>query len=134
MSIKLHLLNMLVVLLLSGCTNNHAVKQSSIQQKEINNHATETVKANVSEDNNDQITSCQQTLDSLLKVNPMRGKQYKSRFDSLVNAAAEYASVRQKSNADIRNTVDAMYEYRTNKLCIEINNALFENLISRGDK
>ncbi len=86
------------------------------------------------EQQTDPVASCRQALTSLNRINAARGIPLKRQFDGLVNAASEYSAIRAETAGDIRQTVDAMYEFKTARLCADIRKALLDSLVERGGK
>ena len=79
------------------------------------------------------VAQCQQTLDALKQVNTTAWRKDKAAFDSLLRAAAQYGDVRNGVSGSIRGTVDAMYQFRINKLCGDIERDLMVSLVKRGE-
>ncbi|MCW6016419.1 hypothetical protein K1Y38_27105 [Serratia marcescens] len=80
------------------------------------------------------VVSCQKTLDSLQVVNPSAWKRHKAEFDTLIRTAAQYGAVRDGVSDKTKGTVDAMYQFRTSKICSDIENEVMDALISHGEK
>ncbi|QNQ55465.1 hypothetical protein [Serratia liquefaciens] len=77
---------------------------------------------------------CQRQLEALQKIDSAKYGIYQQRFDTLMNSAAEYAGVRTNVNVDSQDTLDALYHYRVNLFCSEINQVLLTGLAERGTK
>lgn len=80
-----------------------------------------------------RIGLCQSELASLQKINPAVYAAKKASFDNLVRNASVYTSVRGDINAQTKDTLDALYKYKTNQMCGEIQRAVMEGLIRRGE-
>ena len=80
-----------------------------------------------------RIGLCQSELASLQKINPAVYAAKKASFDNLVRNASVYTSVRSDINAQTKDTLDALYKYKTNQMCGEIQRAVMEGLIRRGE-
>lgn len=79
------------------------------------------------------ILTCQNDLNSLKQVNNKAWVVRKRDFDSLVAAASVYASVRTDVNGKTRDTLDALYRFKTNKLCVQIERDVLDGLVARGE-
>lgn len=75
------------------------------------------------------ISRCQSELASLQTINPRVYAVRKANFDSLLSSVSFYSEVRGDVNALTKNTVDALYKYKTNQLCAEIGQDLLNGLI-----
>ena len=80
-----------------------------------------------------RLQQCQGQLDALKTMDPAEYKRMRSTFDYLMNGAAQYADVRNKTNADTQDTVDSLYRYRSNLLCAQIAQRLLDSLTNRGE-
>lgn len=142
---KVFSLCLFLISLLSGCSEHHKQEnvqpaESSAQEilptiSEVKEKApTKTSQLINNAGSENHLLRCQQSLDSLIKINSGRGNQFKQRFNTLLSSASEYATIRNQTDNNIRLTVDSLYEFRTNKLCADINKSLLDNLILRGEK
>lgn len=127
-------------LLLAGC-------QKSAQTSSQNDaQATTTVQAPpqeismspppqpaVEENKTSKIGLCQSELASLKQVNPKAYAVKQANFNRLVNNASVYSTVRGDVNAATKDTLDALYKYKTNQLCAEIERDVLQGLIQRGE-
>ncbi|OWF74443.1 hypothetical protein B4907_22060 [Yersinia kristensenii] len=116
-------------LLLAGCQMENS--QSHIKPQKINAQSSET-KSSAAEA--DRLGLCQRQLEALQKIDTAKYGVYQQRFDTLMNSAAEYAGVRTNVNVDSQDTLDALYHYRVNLFCSEINQVLLTGLAERGTK
>ncbi|QHA88228.1 hypothetical protein [Serratia rhizosphaerae] len=80
-----------------------------------------------------RITLCQSELASLKKVNPKAYALRKAYFDSLVNSVSVYGAVRGDVNALTKDTLDALYKYKTNQACSMIERDVLDALIRKGE-
>ncbi|ROR08823.1 hypothetical protein EC836_105252 [Erwinia sp. JUb26] len=81
----------------------------------------------------EKLEQCQSQLEALKVMSPAQYTRLRSSFDYLMNGAAQYANLRQKTNADTQDTVDALYRYRANLLCAQIAQTLLDGLTRRGE-
>lgn len=79
------------------------------------------------------IALCQSELASLQKINPAVYAAKKASFDNLVRNASVYTSVRGDINIQTKDTLDALYKYKTNQMCGDIERAVMDGLIRRGE-
>lgn len=76
---------------------------------------------------------CQSELASLKTVNPKAYAARKAYFDSLVRNASVYSAVRGDVNTSTKDTLDALYKYKTNQVCAEIQRDVLNGLIRKGE-
>lgn len=77
---------------------------------------------------------CQRELLALSKVSPKTYARKKAAFDTLLRSASVYTSVRDEIGGQTRDTMDALYKYKTQKLCSDIQQAVRDGLIVRGEE
>ncbi|HHQ4313613.1 TPA: hypothetical protein ACSTLY_004398 [Serratia fonticola] len=87
----------------------------------------------VEETKTSKIGLCQSELASLKQVNPKAYAAKQANFNRLVNNASVYGAVRGDVNATTKDTLDALYKYKTNQLCAEIERDVLQGLIQRGE-
>lgn len=80
-----------------------------------------------------RIGICQSELASLKTINPQAYAVRKDYFNRLVNSVSVYSSVRGEVNTQTKNTLDALYKYKTNYICSDIERDVLEGLIHRGE-
>ncbi|HGM5492637.1 TPA: hypothetical protein ACKP1B_004337 [Serratia fonticola] len=80
-----------------------------------------------------KIALCQNELTSLKKVSPESYLRQKAYFDYLVSNAIVYTAVRSNVNMQTRDTVDALYKYKIQQICAEIERDVLQGLIRRGE-
>lgn len=80
-----------------------------------------------------RLHQCQQELNTLrdLKVESYAATQ--QTFSTLMRGAAQYAKLRTQVNTGTQDTVDALYRYRVNVLCAQINQAVLVGLMTQGE-
>ncbi|MGL4724464.1 MAG: hypothetical protein ACRCWW_08185 [Scandinavium sp.] len=76
---------------------------------------------------------CQRELVALAKVNQTLYVRKKEAFESLLQSASVYTSVRDDIGEQTRDTLDALYKYKTQKLCSDIAQSVRQSLINRGE-
>lgn len=78
---------------------------------------------------------CRKELEALHSLNGASPrKDYQSRFDTLMQEISRYSGLRDGAGSDTRETVDALYRYRVNRLCAEVHLALLNGLSDRGEQ
>ena len=117
---------LLSVLLLAGCqTGQNTVNEPlSEQQTQVRSKA-ELEAA--------RLLQCQKELEVLRTVQPKQFTDYKQDFDRLMHGAAQYSRLRTGVNTETQDTVDALYRYRVNKLCAQIDQAVLLGLAGSGE-
>ncbi len=78
-------------------------------------------------------TICQHELAALAKINPAKYATQKVVFDNLLKSASVYSMVRSDVNADTKDIMDTLYKYKTQKICNDIEQAIHDSLIARGE-
>ncbi|MER5005729.1 hypothetical protein [Atlantibacter hermannii] len=78
-------------------------------------------------------TVCQHELAALAKINPAKYASQKALFDNLLKSASVYSSVREDVNPETKDIMDTLYKYKTQRLCGDIQKAVHESLIARGE-
>ncbi|WP_025123179.1 MULTISPECIES: hypothetical protein [unclassified Serratia (in: enterobacteria)] len=78
-----------------------------------------------------RMSQCQSELASLQTINPRAYAARKASFDSLVKNASVYSAVRGEVNSSTKDTLDALYKYKTNQVCAEIGRDVLNGLIRR---
>ncbi|CAI1948114.1 hypothetical protein [Serratia quinivorans] len=79
-----------------------------------------------------RLRQCQQQLKALRTLQDARYPATQGAFDRLMRGAAQYASLRTSVNESTQDTVDALYRYRVNLLCAQINQAVLNRLAEQG--
>ncbi|WP_455872232.1 hypothetical protein [Serratia proteamaculans] len=80
-----------------------------------------------------RLQQCQRDLEALSSLKTESYMQSKQAFDRLMSGAAQYANLRTRVNTETQDTVDALYRYRVNLLCAQINQAVLSSLAERGE-
>ena len=109
----------LAALLVAGCSNTSsrqpvkpiATPLTSQQQAEQERAASEQAR----------IESCRQAT------------KLSNDFNALVRAASQYNSVREKVADPTRLGIDSMYQFKSIKLCADIQKTLIDSLVQRGE-
>lgn len=126
----------LAALLVAGCSNTSsrqpvkpiATPLTSQQQAEQERAEQERAASEQA-----RIESCRQALDSLKEVNPQQATKLSNDFNALVRAASQYNSVREKVADPTRLGIDSMYQFKSIKLCADIQKTLIDSLVQRGE-
>ncbi|WP_058913419.1 hypothetical protein [Entomohabitans teleogrylli] len=89
--------------------------------------------ADISANNRGSLNICQSELATLQKVSPKTYAAKKAQFENLLRTASLYTTVRGDINGSTKETLDALYKYKTNQICSSIANAVMEGLIRKGE-
>lgn len=123
-----------LVFLMAGCQSRAPQQVRSVEPVRV----TTPVKAvapttQASRAQEGSIATCQRELLALSKVNQRMYAQKKAEFDQLVARASVYTSVRDDIGSQTKDTMDALYKFKTQKLCSDIELAVRQSLISAGE-
>ncbi|HAG2521353.1 TPA: hypothetical protein G8V61_004107 [Salmonella enterica] len=77
--------------------------------------------------------ACDRELKALKKLDARRYALRRAQFNRLMSGAAVYAGIRTDVAGGTRQTVDAMYLFRTGKLCTDISRDVMDALARQGD-
>ncbi len=110
-------------ILLSGCDSQTNVRP--LQQK------TEIKPTSSSGDRLDDVEKmerCRRELEALKKIDSAIYSKRKAEFDRLVSGASLYNGVRSDVDNYTQSAVDALYRFRSDKLCADISNDVLKEL------
>lgn len=127
----------LTMLLIAGCSTKPNVKNNApIRKQPVQTVSQQPVTAiePPPTKEKDPINYCRQALQSLKQINSNKALKYNDAFNNLVGAASQYNSVRTSISQSTRQAVDAMYQFKTAKLCADIDKELLDSLIYRGER
>ncbi len=79
------------------------------------------------------VEQCQRELSALRKINADMYEKRRAAFSGLLKNVSVYSSLREDINSQTKETVDALYKYKTQKLCHDIEQDLQQALISHGE-
>lgn len=79
------------------------------------------------------LSVCDRELRALKRVDARRYAQRRAQFDRLMSGASLYADIRTDVTGGTREAVDAMYRFRTVKLCAEISKDVLEVLTRQNE-
>ncbi|EAS2834007.1 hypothetical protein AV553_24180 [Salmonella enterica] len=132
----------MVVLFLAGCNNGHMsvpktatpeAKRGAPTQK-VPVQANETIVRPALESSPAGGTeSCDRELKALKKLDARRYAVRRAQFTRLMSGASLYAGIRTDVAGGTREAVDAMYRFRTGKLCADISRDVLDALARQGD-
>ncbi|HFD0565844.1 TPA: hypothetical protein ACF7M5_004116 [Salmonella enterica] len=132
----------MVVLFLAGCNNGHmSVPKTATPEAEVVAPAkkvpvqvNETIVRPARESSPAGGTeSCDRELKALKKLDARRYAVRRAQFTRLMSGASLYAGIRTDVAGGTREAVDAMYRFRTGKLCAEISRDVLDALARQGD-
>lgn len=103
--------------------------------KKFNNTVTppQQSKISVNKPSEKGVAICQSQLLALSKVNNELYLQKKKVFDNLISGASAYTIVREDIDIETKETLDALYKFKTQKLCNDIEQTLRQTLITQGE-
>ena len=110
-------------LLLGGCDKKQGMK--TLAQK------TEVVPVSISGDRMNDVEKmerCRRELDALKKIDLSVYNRRKQEFDKLLSGAVIYNGVRGDVGNYTQRAVDALYRFRSDKLCADISKDVLDNL------
>lgn len=90
------------------------------------------IPARVSVRKAEEMDGCERELKALRRLDARRYAMRKAQFDRLMSGAAVYADLRTEVGGGTRTAVDAMYRFRSIKLCTEISQDVL-NALSRQE-
>ncbi|HED6270794.1 TPA: hypothetical protein U2Q93_001574 [Enterobacter sichuanensis] len=128
------------IVLTTGCASKYSSQKSeeskttelSVKSSDIGN--TEKAISDSTHGETERLNNCQKELNILKGVSAEKYTIYKRTFDGLMGGAAQYAGLRKEVNANIQETVDALYRYKVNRLCAEVSQVALEALVERGEQ
>jgi hypothetical protein len=121
-----HLLPFLLLLTtgLSGCKSPaYSTASSVVPKQQLEQQAGQEVQ---------RLRQCQQQLKALNTLQAANYPGLQRSFDQLMRGAAQYAGLRTSINENTQDTVDALYRYRVNLLCSQINQSVLNRLAEQG--
>ena len=98
----------------------NAISQQQIEQQRI-------------ADEQARLDTCRKALESLKEVNPKQADKLGNEFTALLSAASQYNSVRSKVAEPTKQGIDSMYQFKSIKLCADIEKELIDSLVKRGE-
>lgn len=122
----------LAVILITGCQANRQTNNRPMPPIAIATDAQQNEKLRLAAEQ-ERLTACRQALDSLKEVNPKEATRLNNEFTALVGAAAQYNSVRTKVTDPTRQGIDSMYQFKSIKLCADIEKSLIDSLVKQAD-
>jgi hypothetical protein len=78
-----------------------------------------------------RIALCQQRVNSLKNINPQSYQKRIAYFNGLLSNASGYAGIRSNVDESTRKAIDALYKYKTEKFCADVEHELMSDLSSR---
>ncbi len=78
-----------------------------------------------------RIALCQQRVNSLKNINPQSYQKRIDYFNGLLSNASGYAGIRSNVDESTRKAIDALYKYKTEKFCADVEHELMSDLSNR---
>lgn len=85
------------------------------------------------EENQGVSRTCQKELASLKQISPKNYSVKKAAYDRLVINSSQYDGIRGDVNSTTQDTMDALYKYKMNTLCSDIEHDVMQALIRKGE-
>ncbi|MCX2869193.1 hypothetical protein ORL23_17040 [Kluyvera cryocrescens] len=120
----------LLIILLSGCHSTQSQQSSGLTRSLSASEQTQQQRVASEQE---RLNTCRQALESLKEVNPQQATKLSSDFTALINAASQYNTVRNKVAEPTKKGIDSMYQFKSIKLCADIEKELIDSLVKRGD-
>ncbi|MCP1107541.1 hypothetical protein M6G53_19410 [Serratia nevei] len=114
---------LLSFLALTGCVSGGKKNLNSVQKLSQNNPNDKS--------DEQRIALCQQRVNSLKNINPQSYQKRIAYFNGLLANASGYAGVRGNVDESTRKAIDALYQYKTEKFCADVEHELMSDLSSR---
>lgn len=121
----------LVVIVLSGCQVTGAPKSMLTGGGSVGEGSAASADSQSQSRDAERLKLCQEQLQVLRSINEKQYLEYKRAFDTLMNGASQYAGLRPSVNNVTQDTVDALYRYKVNYLCAEVDQMVLVGLSHR---
>ena len=120
------------VLLLAGCS---AIPEQGIKSPEVQSEspALQTPAENTGVTADSRLGVCRKELNILKRLDNARYLSRKAVFDKLMSGARLYGYVRGDLQSGTRNTLDALFSYKLEKLCADISQDVLNSLSRVGE-
>ncbi|WP_105454160.1 hypothetical protein [Escherichia coli] len=112
--------------LVSGCQKKLKTENSKLLLKYNKQNLNSPISDEVN--NITRMERCRRELDALKKVDINVYNKRKSEFDKLISDAVIYNGVRGDVRDYTQGAVDALYRFRSDKLCADISSDMLNNL------
>ncbi len=124
--IKLVFLVLLTSMLLGGCESKPGVKplQETVGIKPASSSGDRL-------DDVEKMERCRRELEALKRINSAVYNKRKAEFDKLISGASLYNGVRSDVGNYTQSAVDALYRFRSDKLCADIASDVLNNLVGK---
>ncbi|EBD4898320.1 hypothetical protein CV198_24750 [Salmonella enterica] len=129
-----------VCCLLTGCATEGGMKKTVVQKAAPARQAPVTgtppapaVRPAPAAGQSSAMESCSRELAALKRLDNRLYNRRKVQFDRLMHGASLYAGLRTEVAGSTQEAVDAMYRFRTGRLCAEISRDVLDALARQGD-
>lgn len=126
-----------MIFIISGCQygakplNNNKLT-NNVENKQLKQDVTPSdITPSVNRSN--KVNLCKSELNSLEKISPKVFKDKQAEFNLLVSNVSVYSGVRGDVNSKTKETIDALYRYKTNLICSDIEREVLKGLVIRGE-
>ncbi|WP_432369382.1 hypothetical protein ACRPH4_22615 (plasmid) [Pantoea allii] len=134
----------IAALVLSGCTvgdekdarlhnpqDNRVYSEKKTTKDEAASEAHK--RDNEARDQQVMLSRCEKELDALKTISPENYQSRMAAFSQLMEAANQYGSIRGEADERTASTIDALYQYRTSRICAGISWILLKALSENGE-
>jgi hypothetical protein len=122
-----------IPLFLTACQSSPLHKDLTASTPPVISSEPKTSMVETAPNVHEQIDLCRREMISLKQLNPKAYTAYNTNFDLLVTNSNAYNTVRGEVSPQTKETLDALYKYKTNQICAEIERAVLQALIQRGE-
>ncbi|MGP2504322.1 hypothetical protein ACTUSN_23545 [Pantoea ananatis] len=130
----------LMSLTLTGCMafrhespRDHSTPVDSVTQSKHTKPDTESIKPDNAGIEDAMLKRCESELQALKVVSPDDYHRQTILFAKLMTTASQYANVRSQADPLTVAAVDALYQYRTSRVCADISWRLLNALSDKGE-
>ncbi|EBM6973061.1 hypothetical protein D3W91_25090 [Salmonella enterica] len=124
-----------VCCLLAGCATEGGMKKTVVQKAApvTGTPPAPAVRPAPAAGQSSAMESCSRELAALKRLDNRLYNRRKVQFDRLMHGASLYAGLRTEVAGSTQEAVDAMYRFRTGRLCAEISRDVLDALARQGD-
>ncbi|WP_127353656.1 hypothetical protein [Enterobacter bugandensis] len=137
---NLRIIVSVLILTISGCSDHgHLQRTSAVgahvtsEQRPPASTAPAKTATAMQDTASGPVQTCMRELISLSKVNPQAYSEKKRVFDGLMKNATVYSTVRGNISDSTRDMMDALYKYKTQKICDDIEHSVQQALVEHGE-
>lgn len=137
---NLRIIASVLILTISGCSGHGHFRRAPAggahvtpEQRPSASSAPTKTATDMQDTASGPVQTCMRELISLSKVNPQVYSEKKQVFDGLMKNATVYSTVRGNISDSTRDMMDALYKYKTQKICDDIEHSVQQALVEHGE-